>query len=133
MANPMLDQGPVPRIAHGAIEYLAGIALIAMPLILEVEAGAAVALAVALGIVVLLVAATTEDAPGMIDLIPTEIHVVLDFVLSVVLIATPFVFAFSNEVQPTVFFVGLGILHLLLTIGTRFRTRQRDRQATSSA
>ncbi len=133
MANPMLDQGPVPRITHGAIEYLAGIALIAMPLILDVEAGAAVALAVALGIVVLLVAATTEEPPGLIELIPIEIHVVLDFVLSVVLIATPFVFAFSNEVQPTVFFVGLGIVHLLLTVGTRFRTDQRDRQATSSA
>lgn len=133
MANPMLDQGPVPKIVHGAIEYLAGLALIAMPLLLEIEAEAAIALPVIIGILVLVVAAATEKPPGLIELIPLEIHVVLDFVLAVFLIATPFVFGFTQEFLPTVIFVGLGVVHLLLTMGTRFRARERHRETSPSA
>lgn len=133
MPNPMLDQGPVPKVVHGAIEYLAGLALIAMPLLLEIEAEAAVALPVIVGILVLVVAAATERPPGLIELIPLEIHVVLDFVLAVFLIATPFVFGFTEEFLPTVIFVGLGVVHLLLTMGTRFRAGEARREKSPSA
>lgn len=132
MANPMLDQGPVPKVVHGAIEYLAGVALIVMPLLLDIEAEAAIALSVIIGILVLVVAAATERPPGMIELIPLEIHAVLDFVLAVFLIATPFVFGFTEEFLPTVVFVGLGVVHLLLTMGTRFRTGEPRRKKSPS-
>lgn len=121
MANPMLDQGPVPRFVHGTVEYVAGVAFIIAPLLLDFESNAAVAVSIVVGIVVLVVAAITEGAPGMIELLPIELHVVLDLVLSVFLIAAPFLLAFSDETNPTAFFIALGVIHLLLTVGTRFR------------
>jgi hypothetical protein len=36
------------------------------------------------------------------------------------MIASPFLFGFSDEGTPTAFFITLGVVHLLLTIGTRF-------------
>ena len=44
----------------------------------------------------------------------------LDLVLAVFLIAAPFLFSFSDEGVATAFFIVLGVVHLLLTIGTRF-------------
>ncbi len=38
------------------------------------------------------------------------------------LIALPFLAGFSGETAPTVVFIVVGVLHLLITIGTRFRS-----------
>jgi hypothetical protein len=54
------------------------------------------------------------------------VHVTLDFVLAAFLIVSPFIFSFSDEGEPTAFFVGLGIAHLLITIGTRFLPSRRE-------
>jgi hypothetical protein len=40
------------------------------------------------------------------------------------MIAAPFLFGFSREGAPTAFFIVLGVVHLLVTIGTRFRPAQ---------
>ena len=120
MANPLLSQGPVPVLVHGAIEYLAGVAFIAAPLLLDFPEGSAIALSVVVGIVVLLVAASTDGPTGLIKGLTITVHVVLDYVLALFLIAAPFLFAFSDAAPPTVFFMAFGIVHLLLTVGTRF-------------
>jgi len=41
-----------------------------------------------------------------------------------VLIAAPFLFGFSDESSPTAFFIIIGVSHLLITIGTRFKAHQ---------
>ena len=121
----MLRQGPISRFVHGVIEYVAGVLLVAAPFIFHFKSGAATALAVVAGVVVLGVAASTEGQTGMIALIPTSVHVLLDFALAAVLIAAPFMFGFSDdESAPTAFFIILGVAHLLITIGTRFKARQ---------
>ena len=120
----MLRQGPISRFFHGVIEYLAGVLLIAAPFIFDFKSGAATALAVVAGVVVLGVAASTEGQTGMIAMIPTSVHVLLDFALAAVLIAAPFLFGFSDESSPTAFFIIIGVAHLLITIGTRFKARQ---------
>jgi predicted Kef-type K+ transport protein len=51
------------------------------------------------------------------------VHVLVDYLLAAVLIASPFIFGFSDEGAPTAFFIIVGVLHLLITIGTRFRPR----------
>ena len=56
---------------------------------------------------------------------PLAAHVVLDYVLAAVLIAMPFIAGFSDETAPTAFFIALGALHLLVTIGTRFKKDDR--------
>lgn len=116
----MLTQGPVPRFAHGMIEYVVAAILFAAPFVLSFHSGAAVAASIIAGVVVLAVAASTDGPTSLVNSIPMSAHVVLDYVLALVLIATPFIAGFSNETNPTVFFITLGVLHLLVTIGTRF-------------
>jgi hypothetical protein len=117
----MMRDGPIPLFVHGMIEYVAAILLIAAPFLLDFDSGAATALSIALGVVILVVAASTEGPTSLINQLPLSAHVVLDYVLAVVLIALPFLAGFSDETEPTVLFIALGVAHLLITIGTRFR------------
>jgi hypothetical protein len=116
----MLRDGPIPRVAHGAIEYVAAVAFIVVPLLLDYRSDAAVAISIVVGVVILVVAATTEGPTSLINQIPVAAHVVLDYLLAVFLIASPFLFGFGDETAPLIFFLALGIAHLLLTIATRF-------------
>ncbi len=134
----MLRQGPVPYVVHGAIEYAAAALFIAAPFLLGFsDEGAATALSIVTGVVVLVVAATTSGPTSLIDQIPVSVHVVLDYALAAVLIAAPFLFGFSDESTPTAFFIALGVVHLLLTIATRFAPQAgagaRSRSASGSS
>lgn len=117
-----MRDGPIPLFAHGVIEYLAGILLIAAPFLLDFDSGAATALSIVIGVVILAIAAATDGPTSLVNQIPRPAHVALDYVLAVVLIALPFLAGFSDESAPTVMFIVLGVAHLLVTIGTRFRT-----------
>lgn len=128
----MLRQGPISRFLHGAIEYVVGVLLIAAPFLLAFDSSAAVAMSIVAGVVVIVVAASTAGPTSLIDSLPISVHLLLDFALAGVLIASPFLFGFSDESSPTAFFIVLGVLHLLVTIGTRFKP-PRDRPAQAEA
>lgn len=117
----MLRQGPISHFLHGAIEYVVAILLIASPFLFSFESDAATALGVVAGVIVLILAASSDSPTSLIDSVPVATHVVLDYVLAGVLIASPFLFGFSDDSTPTTFFLVLGIVHLLVTIGTRFK------------
>jgi hypothetical protein len=117
----MLRQGPIPRFVHGVVEYLAGVLLIAAPFLFGFNSNAAVAVAIIGGVIVLAVAASTDGPTSLVNSIPISAHLLLDFALAAVLVASPFLFSFSNETGPTAFFIVLGVAHLLVTIGTRFK------------
>jgi hypothetical protein len=124
----VLRQGPIPRFAHGLIEYVAGAVAIAAPFVLNFHSGAAKAVAIVIGVLVIVLAASTEGSTSLVNSLPLSVHVLLDYLMAVVLIASPFIFGFSNEGAPTAFFIVVGVLHLLITIGTRFRApAQRER------
>ncbi len=125
----MLRDGPIPRFVHGFIEYVAAVVFFAAPFVLEFESGAAVAVSIIAGVAVLFLAAATEGPTSLINYVPLAAHVVLDYLLAVVLIAMPFIAGFSDETAPTVFFIGIGALHMLVTIGTRFKRRDEPRRA----
>ena len=117
----VLRQGPIPRFVHGLVEYLAAALFIAAPFLLGFsDVGPATAVSIVVGVVVLFVAATTQGATSLVDQIPVAAHVVLDYLLAGLLIAAPFIFGFSDEDRPLAFFLVVGVVHLLLTIGTRF-------------
>jgi len=116
----MLRQGPIPVFIHGVVEYAAAGLLIAAPFLFGFESQAAQALSIVLGIVLLGIAASTDSPTGLAKIIPIGIHVVGDFALAALMIASPFLFGFTDEAAPTAFFMVLGIAHVLLTIGTRF-------------
>ena len=130
----MLSQGPIPRFVHGLIEYVAGVLFIAAPLLLSFDSGAATAISIVVGVVVLVIAAATDGPTSLVNSLPITAHVALDYVLAVLLVVLPFVAGFSDETNPTVFFIALGVAHLLITIGTRFRPRESgDKPARGSA
>jgi hypothetical protein len=117
----MMRQGPIPRFVHGLIEYAAGVLLIAAPFLFAFKSHAAVAVAIVAGVIVIAVAASTDGPSSLVNSIPVAAHLLLDFALSAVLVAAPFLFGFSNEGPPTAFFLVLGVAHLVVTIGTRFK------------
>ena len=106
---------------HGIVEYAAAALFIVAPFLLAFDSGAATALSIVIGVIVLAIAASTDGPTSLINQIPRSAHVALDYVLVVVLIALPFLAGFSDESAPTAFFIVLGVVHLLVTIGTRFR------------
>jgi len=117
----MLREGPIPVAVHGLIEYVAGVAFVVAPFLLDYDSDAAKAFSIIVGIAILVIAASTDGPTSLVNQIPVPAHVVLDYVLAVGLVALPFVAGFASETAPTAFFIALGVAHLLITIGTRFR------------
>ena len=117
----MLRSGPVSLFIHGVLEYVAAAVLIAAPFLFDFDSDAAQAISIVAGVLVLAFAASTESPTGLAKVVPVEIHAVVDFALAVFLVAAPFLFGFRDEGTPTAFFIVLGVVHLLLTIATRFR------------
>jgi hypothetical protein len=116
----VLREGPIPQAIHGAIEYAAGVLLIVAPFIFSFDDDAATAVSIVLGVLVIFIAAVTNGPTSLVNSLPVSVHIVLDYVLAAVLIASPFLFGYSDETNPTAFFIALGVVHLLVTIATRF-------------
>ncbi|MGZ4270359.1 MAG: SPW repeat domain-containing protein [Solirubrobacteraceae bacterium] len=116
----MIRQGPIPRFVHGVIEYVAAVVLIVAPFVLSFN-GAATAVSIVAGLLVLMLAATTDGPTSLVNSVPLPAHILLDYALAALLVAAPFLFGFSKETAPTAFFIALGVLHLLVTIATRFK------------
>jgi len=116
----MFKQGPVPAFVHGAIEYLAAVLFIAAPFLFSFDDDTATAVSIVFGVLILIVTASTALPTGLIKSIPVQAHAVIDFLLAAMLIAAPFLFGFSDDGTATAFFIVLGVVHLLMTIATRF-------------
>jgi hypothetical protein len=129
----MYKQGPVPAFVHGIVEYAAGILLIAAPFLFGFDADAATAASIVAGVLILIVTASTAMSTGLIKSIPVQAHVVLDYIVAGLLIAAPFLLGFSDDGNATAFFIVLGVLHLLLTIATRFIRDERPRRRPTPA
>ena len=121
----MFKQGPVPAFVHGVIEYLAAALFIGAPFLFSFDDDTATAVSIVAGVLILVVTASTALPTGLIKSIPVQAHVVIDFLLAAALIAAPFLFGFSDDGTATAFFIVLGVVHLLLTIATRFVSEER--------
>jgi hypothetical protein len=117
----MLKQGPVPVLVHGVLEYVVGVLFIAAPFLFGFESNAATAAAVVVGLVLLAFTASSELPTGLVSSVTIGVHVTVDLVLAVLLVALPFILGFTDEGAPTALFIVVGVLHLLVTIATRFR------------
>ncbi|MGI8721905.1 MAG: SPW repeat domain-containing protein [Geodermatophilaceae bacterium] len=117
----MLRDGPIPRFVHGILEYALGVLFIAAPFVFTFDSGAATGMSVAVGVLILILAAVSEGPVSLVNQLPVLLHVALIYLLSIFLIAAPFLLGFADEVPPRNFFIISGVLLLLVTIGTRFR------------
>ena len=127
----MLRQGPIPRAVHGILDYGYAALLIAAPFLLGfTDEGGATAVSIIAGLVVLLAAASTKCFPtSVIKSLPVAGHLTLDFALVGVLIASPFLFGFSDESTPTAFFIVAAVVALLVTLATRWLPEKGARPA----
>ena len=66
----VFKQGPIPAFVHGVVEYLAAILFIAAPFIFDFDEDAAVALSLIVGVLILIIAASTHWRTGLIQLDP---------------------------------------------------------------
>lgn len=128
----MFKQGPIPAFVHGLIEYAAGGLLIAAPFLFAFDSDTATAVSIVAGVAVLIIAASTAMSTGLIKSIPVPAHVILDYALAILLIASPFLFGFDDDSTATAFFIVLGVVHLLLTIATRFLREEDPRRRRST-
>jgi hypothetical protein len=92
----VLREGPIPRFVHGLIEYAAGVLLIVAPFVLSFDSDAATAVSIVVGVVVLVVASTTDGPTSLVNQLPLAVHVLLDYVLAAAL-AVPFLFGVSGR------------------------------------
>lgn len=129
----MMKDGPIPLFVHGLIEYAAGVLLVVAPFVLGFDSGAATAVSIALGVLIIAAAASTDGPTSLVNQLPRPAHVALDYVLVALLIAMPFLAGFSDETRPTALFIALGVVHLLVTIGTRFRSSGEETPASAPA
>ncbi len=125
----MLRQGVLSAFVHGAVEYAVAVLLIVAPFLFGFDSGSATAFSIVVGVLVLVITSSSDLPTGLAKVIPLAIHVVTDFALAGVLIASPFLFGFSDESAPTAFFIVVGVAHLLLTIATRFLPGRDDVRA----
>jgi hypothetical protein len=117
----VIHDGPLPYTVHGVLEYIVGVLLIAAPFLLGfTDQGAATAVSIIGGVVMLGLAASTRGPTSLNNAVPVPVHVVADLALGAVFIASPFLFGFSDEGSPTAFFIALGVLMLLGVIATRY-------------
>ena len=117
----MLRDGPIPVFIHGVIEYALGVLLIIAPFLFDFDSNAATAVSIVAGVAVITISASSDLPTGLTSQIARPAHVGVDYLLAVLMIAAPFIFGFSGESAPTAFFIVVGLAHLLITIGTRFR------------
>jgi hypothetical protein len=117
----MLRQGPISLTLHAAFEPLLAALFIAAPFLFGFsDDGSATAVSIIVGIGVLVIGMSTCWPVSLIKVIPVAAHLVLDIVIAAFLIATPFLFGFSNETTPVAYFLIMGVATLLLTLATRW-------------
>lgn len=107
---------------HGVIEYVVGVLFIVAPFLFSFDETSATAASIVVGLVLLAFTSLSELPTGLVRSISVGVHVTADIVLAVLLVALPFVLGFRDETAPTALFIIIGVLHLLVTIATRFRS-----------
>jgi hypothetical protein len=117
----MLRQGPISLLMHAAAEPLLAALFIAAPFLFGFsDQGAPTAVSIVIGVAVLVVAMSTQWRLSLIKAIPIPVHLTIDLGVSALLLAAPFLFSFSDQSAPTAFFLVMGVVDLLATLGTRW-------------
>jgi hypothetical protein len=124
----------IPTLVHGITDYLVGIALLLAPNLFGFAdvGGAAVFIPRLLGVIILGQAIMTNYELGLVKMVPMKMHLTMDYVLSLFLAASPWLFRFhdqpSNVWMPHVV---VGVMAFLLTLMTETAPRWRGVHAAA--
>jgi hypothetical protein len=117
---------------HGAIDYIVGLALILAPMIFSFQdiGGAAVYVPIILGVSLIVYSMLTRYEWGVFKLISMYYHMVLDVVVAVLLILSPFLFGFVNE-APKAWLPHVLVGIVFVTVILFSETEAHDKMVTS--
>jgi hypothetical protein len=114
------------------IEPVAGLLFIAAPWIFGFsDAGDAKTVSIVLGVLVLLTGLTTRWRMGLVKLLSLSAHRMMDLLVALVAIVSPFVLGFSDNGAATRFLIIMGALEAGTTLMTRWDARDEFAVATT--
>jgi hypothetical protein len=123
-ARRFLRRGSIPLVVHGLAEYGLGVLFIIGPSALSFDSDTAKVASILIGAGIVVMAALTDYPTALVRRLPLDSHIVLDFVLSLFVVASPFILGFTDDATAVAFFLILGIAYLALTVLTRYRRHE---------
>ena len=126
----------ITTFIHGVSDYLSGLALLLAPNLFGFAdvGGAAVMIPRVLGMIILLQAITTRYELGLVKVLPMKVHLINDYVASLFLAASPWLFGFNYEKENAWMphlLVGLGLFFFALLTQTQPSQLAVGRRATA--
>jgi hypothetical protein len=101
----------IPTRVHGVIDYLSGILYLVLPRLLGWGQAETWLLSI-LGVSVIVYSILTRYELGVVKLIPMPVHLILDLLGGVLLVAAPFLFFENEPSSVTTWYLILGIFEL---------------------
>jgi len=120
-----------PR-GHGYVDYLIVLGFLAAPELLDFPVTPQVA-CYAAGCLHLLVTAGTAAPFGLVRAIPFPLHGILEFAVSIALVAMPWLIGMSADLTVRSFFVGTGLFVLAAFLVTDYRRVEPERKRRRSS
>ncbi|WP_040549944.1 SPW repeat domain-containing protein [Pedosphaera parvula] len=112
----------IPTYVHGILDYLVGFILLIAPNLFGFAhlGGAAVDVPRTIGLLILIQALFTNYELGLFKIIPMRMHLGVDYVLTIFLAISPWLFNFHNQPRNVWMpHVVVGVLAFLLTLMTQ--------------
>ena len=108
----------VPTLAHGAVDYLVGLLLIALPFMLGLQ-GTPRMILFGLAFTVLLYSFCTDYELGAVRYLRIRFHLLLDAVFGIVMLLLPSLFDFPADAAAPIYLIGGMALVLVFTTEIR--------------
>jgi hypothetical protein len=121
--NKLMGRGIISPVVHGVLDYPLAAALIAGPLVLDFDNGAAEWIAIAFGVGASVLAVGTAWPTGIVRIIPPLLHGYADITVTAALIVLPFIVGFADHTTALVYYLVVGVGGLGATLATRFEPR----------
>ncbi len=106
---------------HGIIDYVVVVFLLVSPVIFGLSGIAATATYI-LAIIHLLLTICTSFPLGLVKIIPFRIHGIIELLVSIILIFTPWILGFADEPTNRTFFIAFGIAVFLTWLITNYHS-----------
>jgi hypothetical protein len=113
---------PVSARVHGVLDYATVAAFLNAPMVFGFH-GTPAAIAYWLAGIHLLMTGCTDFPVGLFMWIPFKVHGVIELLAGIFLLAAPWLFGFAQEVAARNFFLGIGIIVLVLIALTDYSQR----------
>jgi len=127
--NGGIDMKVIPKFYHGVIDYMSGLLLLIAPNVFGFAnvGGAAVWIPRIIGLLILLQAMSTDYELGLMKMIPISMHLMADYVISIFMLLSPFLFGFYDDSRTAmILMIAMGMIGLAAAYMTQPRGRPRE-------